>query len=171
MARNELGKARQELVEAKSWLGAYGHVLLAQQTAEVEALDAELGKFERFLGLVEQAHEAEFPQVVVSGAQSDAAGGPAVASQQTNSAERDPAKAIPYLLEALSCYGVLEQDDWCDRLERGLLEPNQVEQVRRTAYQELVWLAEDLGREGVDPRSGQKMSRQEAARKALAYLR
>ena len=29
---------------------------------EVEALDAELGRLERFLDLVDQAHEAEFPQ-------------------------------------------------------------------------------------------------------------
>src|SRR5262245_52478551 len=47
----------------------------------------------------------------------------------------------------------------------------QVEQVRRLAYEELLWLADDLVRRQHDHRSGDKLSPKAAAEAALAYLR
>jgi Flp pilus assembly protein TadD len=171
MATNQLAKAHQELAGARSWLGTYGPLLLRRRAAEVETLEAALDQFERFLDLVEQAHEAEFPQAVAFALPAATPDGKGVAPRQASSHGRDRAKAIPYLLEAQSCYEVPEKDGWSARLEGGLLEPGQVERVRRTAYEELLWLADDVVRRGVDHRSGRGLSPPEAARDALAYLR
>jgi mono/diheme cytochrome c family protein len=170
MATNQLAKAHQELAEARSWLGTYGPLLLRRRATEVEALEAALDQFERFLDLVEQAHEAEFPQAVAFALRPAAPDGKGAAPRQESSTGRDRARAIPYLLDALSCYAALEQDDWSARLEGGYLEPGQVERVRRTAYEELLWLADDVVRRGVDHRCGRKLAPPEAARDALAYL-
>ena len=43
--------------------------------------------------------------------------------------------------------------------------------MRRTAYEQLLWLADDAARRQVDHRSGSKVSQQEAAEEGLAYLR
>jgi hypothetical protein len=110
----------------------------------------ELGKFEHFLDLIDQAHEAEFPQPATLVLEVDTDGGVAVVAQPASNAEREPAKVVPYLFEALSCYGVLEDENWSARLEGGLLAPDQVAQVRRTIYEELLWLADDLLRRKVD---------------------
>jgi tetratricopeptide (TPR) repeat protein len=170
IGEDKLALARQELAAAKRRMGS-DHAPLGALAAEIDAFEAEVGRLERFLNLVEQAHEAEFPQPVALVLQVDSAGGTAVAPPQVSSPEREPAKAVPFLLQALSCYGVLEQEDWSARLEGGLLEPDQVARVRRTAYDELLWLADDLARRGVDHRSGRKLSPPEAAQEGLAHLR
>jgi tetratricopeptide (TPR) repeat protein len=83
---------------------------------------------------------------------------------------RRPDLAVPFLLEALQRYEVLERDDWATALGGGLLGKGQVEHIRRSAYEELLWLAADLlwRREG--HRSGQALSPAAAARAALVYL-
>jgi tetratricopeptide (TPR) repeat protein len=168
-ANDRLGKARQELAAAKSWLGTYGPLLL-RRAAEVEALEAELDNFERFLALVDQAHEAEFPRPDTPILQGRAAHG-APPPRQGAAAGWDPARAVPLLLDALSRYRVLEQDDWSDRLERTIWTADQVARVRWTVYEELLWLANDLGLRRVHHRSGRKLSAPESAQEALAYLR
>jgi serine/threonine protein kinase/tetratricopeptide (TPR) repeat protein len=166
---NKLALARQELAAIKTRVGSdrAAHGALA---VEVEAYDAELGRLEHFLDLVDQAHEAEFPQPVALVLQASSAGGKP-APPRESSPERQPAQAVPFVLQALSCYGVLERDDWSVRLEGGLLDPDQVAQVRRTAYEQLLWLANDATRRQVDHRSSQKLSSHEAAEAGLAYLR
>src|SRR5262249_57950886 len=87
------------------------------------------------------------------------------------SAVRDRAKAVPFFLEALSRYEVMERDDWLVGLELGLGEGRQVQQVRRGVYEQLLWLADDVLYRGQDHRSGRKLSAAQAAGEALAYLR
>src|SRR5262249_43788471 len=84
--------------------------------------------------------------------------------------ERRPAAAVPFLLKALDCYEVLERDDWNTSLKGGLLVTDQVEHIRRTAYEELLWFAADLADRQQEHRSGQKPSGEAAARAALVYL-
>src|SRR5262249_10836905 len=115
-----------------------------------------------FLELVEQATEAEFPAPAELLIQPEIAG--------ASNPMRDRAKSLPYRLEALSCYKVLEQDDWGGRLEIGLLGPEQVARIRRAAYEQLLLLADDSLRRRVDHRSGKQLSPPEAAQQTLAYL-
>src|SRR5262249_8439599 len=136
---------------------------------ELRALVASLTRFEQFLGLIDRAHEAEFPRAVAPALQADA--GDAAAVPEPRDVSRDPAKAIPLLLRALTCYGVREHADWSRQLEDGLLAPDQVARVRRAVYEELLWLADNVIRRGVDHHSGQKVAPQQAAREGLAYLR
>jgi serine/threonine protein kinase/Tfp pilus assembly protein PilF len=156
LAANDVPRARQKLAEAKSRIGN-DRDQLGSLPDDVESLDAELERFERFLELVEKAHEAEFPQPV---------------RQQEIGAERDRARAVPFLLEALSCYGVLEQDDWSVRVEAGRLGPDQVTRVRRTVYEELLWLADDAVRRWQVHVPGLSLfsAPGAAAKAALAYL-
>ena len=170
IGENKLALARQELAAAKARMGS-DRAALGGLVEEIEAFEVEVAQYERFLDLVEQAHEAEFPQPVALALQAESAGGREVAPPQASSPVREPAKAVPFLLQAMSCYGVLERDNWSVRLEGGLLEPDQVARVRRAAYEELVWLADDVARRSVDHRSGRKASPQEAAEGGLAYLR
>jgi serine/threonine protein kinase/Flp pilus assembly protein TadD len=165
---NKLALAREELAAAKGRM-ASDRAALGDLLEEIEALETELATYERFLDLVEQAHEAEFPQPGAMLREADSAR-MAAAPPRLGAAAREPAKAVPFLLEALSCYGILEQDDWNARLEGGVLEKDQVARVRRTAYEELLWLGDDAVRRGVDHCSGRKLSPAEAAREGLTYL-
>jgi tetratricopeptide (TPR) repeat protein len=169
MSKDKLALARQELAEAKGRLGS-DRAPLQGLAEEIDTLDAALARFQRFLGLVEQAHDAE---AQLSGepavwAKTDRGikSAPAVAE----SAGNDPAKAVPFVLQALSCYQVMERDDWLAGLERDLGQDGLVRQVRRSLYEELLWLADDALRRGQDHRSGGKLSAAEAARQGLAYL-
>src|SRR5262249_15321137 len=76
--------------------------------------------------------------------------------------ERGAAAAVPFLLEALQCYGVLERDDWNSTLKGGLLRKQQIEHIRRLAYEELLWLADDVVRRQQEHRSKQELSPEEA---------
>ncbi len=169
LADNQVARARQKLAESRSRIGE-DRALLGSLAEEVEALDAELSGFARFLELYDQAYELEFPRAVMLVLQADGARSSAAAPPQ-EPLGGDPAKAVPLLHRSLSCYGILEHDDWIAPLEGGLLGPDQRAQVRRTVYEELLWLAGDLVTRGVDHQSGQKVSKQEAAHAGLAYLR
>jgi serine/threonine protein kinase/Flp pilus assembly protein TadD len=169
LADNQVGRARQKLAEARNRI-AEDPTLFGTVADEVEALDAELARFERFLEGVEQAYEAEFPQAAALNLPGPKASGAAAGAWQTSSLG-DPAKAVPFLCEALSCYHVLQQDDWSARLTACLLGPDQVTRVRRTAYEVLLWLAQDVFGRRVNHHSGRKMSLPEAAQEALTYLR
>src|SRR5262249_51631766 len=58
VAEDNLASARQELAEAKGRIGDH-RAALEGLAEEIEALEAELAKLERFLQLVDRAHEAE----------------------------------------------------------------------------------------------------------------
>jgi tetratricopeptide (TPR) repeat protein len=83
---------------------------------------------------------------------------------------RRAAAAVPVLLQALAQYGILERNDWNTALAGGFLGSAQVEQVRRIAYEELIWLADDLLRRHEEHPSGHKLSADVAVRQALVYL-
>src|SRR5262249_20373970 len=85
-------------------------------------------------------------------------------------AGRRRAAAVPLLLEALQRYGVLERDDWNSTLEGGFLGRQQVEHIRRLAYEELLWLAAAIVSRQPERRSGRPLSREGAARQALVSL-
>src|SRR5262249_42257160 len=139
-------------------------------TQELDALEAELDRFQSFRDLIDRAHQAEFPEpmgVALIGEQADKTWS---APHPSSKPARDAARAAPLLLQALSRYQVMEQDDTLAALEGGLLGPMQVMQVRRSAYEELLWLADDVMRRRQDHRSGQWLPPLEAARASLVYL-
>jgi serine/threonine protein kinase/Flp pilus assembly protein TadD len=166
---NRLDLARPKLAEAQALLGAH-HVAPGSLADEIETLEAELVRFEQFFALIDQAHQAEIPspdQVAVAG---QGSGGTAAVLSRKPWQDREPAKAVPFLLKALALYEALEQKDWSTALEQGALGRRQVEQIRRTAYEELLWLADDLLARRQDHVSGEQLSAPAAARQALAYL-
>src|SRR5262249_33397912 len=130
LADNDLARAHQELARARGQLGDDPGGL-SRLTEEVDAVEeeiktaeAESRNLQTFLGLVDRAQQAEFPQAVklrLSG--------------ETSPWEqaRDPGKAVPYLLQALSCYWARQQADWGAGLDGTHLDPGQVARVRRTA--------------------------------------
>jgi tetratricopeptide (TPR) repeat protein len=166
VGENKLALARQDLAEAKGRIGT-DRAALHGLAEEIEALEAELDKYQEFLALIDQARDAEFrrPEVVAPPDH-----GKTPASSPPPSDVNDPAKAVPFLLRALSHYQVLERDDWLAGLESRPLGPGQVAQVRRAAYEELLWLAHDVVWRRQDHRSGGDLPPQEAARAGLAYL-
>jgi serine/threonine protein kinase/tetratricopeptide (TPR) repeat protein len=166
---NRLELARQNLAEARALLGAH-HVAPGSLAGEIETLEAELVRFEQFFALIDQAHQAEIPSLAeIAVADRSSAGTAAVRSSKPGHL-REPGKAVPFLRKALAIYGALGQEDWSTALEQGTLGRQQVEQIRRTAYEELLWLAEDILGRREDHQSGQKLSPESAARRALAYL-
>ncbi len=169
MGDNKLALARQELAEAKGRIGN-DRAALPALAEEIEALDAALARFQSFLDLVEQAHEAETRLTVELALSGEADRGMKSAPSPVRISDRDPAKAVPFLLQALSRYEVMERDDWPAALERGLVETGQVRQIRRSAYEELLWLADDVFRRRQEHHSGRKLSPAEAAREGLVYL-
>jgi tetratricopeptide (TPR) repeat protein len=163
LAENNLVLARQKLAEAKALRGKEP-AALGDLAGEIEALDTELKRFDQYLDLLNRAFEAEFP--LSPAVATDGSGQPSSPAWGAT-----PAKAAPYLLEALALYSVLERDDWTTALERCLLEKVQVEQVRRNAYEKLIWLADDMVSRRHDHQSARELAPEEAARQALAYLR
>jgi serine/threonine protein kinase/tetratricopeptide (TPR) repeat protein len=169
VSENKLALAHQELAAARGRMESDG-TPPGGLAAQVEAFAAEVGRYERFLDLVEQSQEAEFPQPAALVHQADSVGGTLPPAPES-SPEREPARAVPFVLQALACYGVLDQADWSACLDGGFLEPDQAVRVRRTAYEKLLWLADDLVRRRVDHRSGRELAPPEAAQEGLAYLR
>jgi len=166
---NRLDRARQKLAEAQALLAAH-HVAPGSLAGEIEALEAELARFEQFFAWIDQAHQAEIPspdEVALAG---QGTGGTAAVPSRKPGQEREPAKAVPFLRKALALYEALGQKDWSTALEQGALGRDQVEQIRRTAYEELVWLADDVLARREDHVSGERLSAPAAARQALAYL-
>jgi tetratricopeptide (TPR) repeat protein len=169
IGENKLAAAREKLAQARAQLGRDG-VALGGLAAEVAAGEAELDLFQRFLNRIDQAHQAETAPLLEAALTADGrhrgAGTPALAK----TGERRPDAAVPLLLEALGCYGVLERDDWASTLEGSLWGGPQVEQIRRLAYEELLWLADDVLRRKPEYRSGQKLPPEADARAARVYL-
>jgi tetratricopeptide (TPR) repeat protein/serine/threonine protein kinase len=173
LTEKQLAKARQELAAARGRLGEERTRLggLAQEVKaleeKVKAVEADWARLQRFLALIDQGHEAVAVQPALT---AESGGRKSAGVEQATRRDRDPAKAVPFLLRALAYYGVLERDDWSAQLERGFLEPDQVARVRRMVYEDLLWLADDLTQRGVDHRTGRKMEPKEAAQEGLAYL-
>jgi tetratricopeptide (TPR) repeat protein len=168
LAANNLVLASLKLAEAKALRGN-DPAALGDLAKEIEALDVELNRFDRYLDLLDQAFQAEIPPSPI-----EAAGGtPGMPPNQSSSQifKPTPAKAVPIVLKALALYSVLDRDDWSTSLENGLLGPAQVEQVRRTAFEELIWLADDVVGRRHDHRSDRELTPADSARQALAYLR
>src|SRR6185312_7711557 len=137
---------------------------------EVEVLEAELARVESFFTLIDQGHEAESPRQVVVALQAESRHGSKAAPRSVRVYDRDPGKGVPMILDALSRYGIMQPEDWTVSLEGGPLKPDQVLRIRRTAYEGLLWLADDVVRRQEDHRSGVKLSSESAARQALVYL-
>jgi tetratricopeptide (TPR) repeat protein/serine/threonine protein kinase len=168
LAENKVTAARQKLAEAQALLA--DRTALADLAAEVEAAATELDRLQQFLSLIDRAHEAETtPFLDVASVIGDPQDSPAttVAAERPG---RRPAAAVPLLLEALRQYGILERKDWNTALAAGFLGRDQVEQIGRLAYEELLWLADDLLRRHQEHSSGHKLSPEAAARQVLVYL-
>jgi tetratricopeptide (TPR) repeat protein len=166
---NRLDLARRKLTEAQALRAAH-HVAPGSLAEEIGALEDELVRFEQFFAFIDQARQAEIPsrdEVALAG---QGAGGTVAVLSRKLGQEREPARAVPFLLKALALYEALGQKDWSTALGRGALGRDQVEQIRRTAYEELLWLADDLLARREDHQSGEQLSAPAAARQALAYL-
>jgi eukaryotic-like serine/threonine-protein kinase len=169
IGENKLAAAREKLAQATAQLGNDGSAL-GNLAAEVEAGTAEVDKFQRFLDRIDQAHQAETAPLLEAAVGADGSPSGTGTPALVKIGERRPAAAVPFLLEALQLYGIPGRDDWTSTLEGGLLGKQQVEQIHHLAYEELLWLADDvLGRQQ-EHRSGQKLSPEAAARQALVYL-
>jgi tetratricopeptide (TPR) repeat protein len=166
---NRLDLARPKLAEAQALLGAH-HVAPGSLAGEIETLEAELVRFEQFFALIDQAHQAEIPSPTEVAVAVQSFDGTAAVLSSKSGQEREPAKAVPFLRKALALYQALGQNDWNTVLEQGALGRHQVEQIRRTAYGELLWLADDILARREDHESGEQLSAPAAARQALAYL-
>jgi tetratricopeptide (TPR) repeat protein len=169
LAENKVAAARQKLAEGQAML-ANERAALPDLAAEVEAAATELDRLQHFLDLIDRAHEAETapfldPGLAISGLQANLQ--TAVATERPG---RRPGAAASLLLEALMQYEVLTRDDWNAALVGGFLGRDQVEQIGRLAYEELLWLADDLLRRHEEHPSGRKLSPEAAARQGLVYL-
>jgi tetratricopeptide (TPR) repeat protein len=167
IAANKLPAARQKFAEARAQL-ANDHATLSDLAAEVEASAAGLDRFQQFLDRIDQAHQAETAPFLTAALMANADRGdrglPPVAPG------RRPAAAVPLLLEALALYAVLQRLDWNATLEDERLGKSQIDHIRRTAYEELLWLANDILRRQEEHPSGRHVSAAEAGRAALVYL-
>jgi tetratricopeptide (TPR) repeat protein len=169
VAENKPAAARQKLAEAQARLGN-DRQALGDLAAAIDAGAAELDQLARFLEGIDRAHEVEIapvlePILVVEDTHGRAGPQPAAPIYT-----RHPTAAAPLLLQALELYGVLTRDDWSNALAGGLLGPDQLEHIRRSTYEELLWLADDAIRRQVEHRPGRKVSPEAAARLALFYL-
>jgi tetratricopeptide (TPR) repeat protein len=168
-AENRLAAAREKVAEARAQLGSY-RAALGGLAAEVDAAEAELERFQQFQERIERAQEAETAPLLEAALAADGSRGRAATRPPRWLSGRRPAAAVPFLLEALGRYQILERDDWDSTLEGGLLGKGQVEHIRRRAYAVLLWLADDVLDRQAEHRSGRKLSPQAAAGAALAYL-
>jgi tetratricopeptide (TPR) repeat protein len=169
VADNKLASGRQKLAQARAALGT-DETVLADLAAEVAAGEVGLDRFEQYLDLIERAHQAETAPLLDAPLVADPSHGKVTSKPLARTGDRRPAAAVPFLLEALRRYGILDREDWTSTLAGGFLGKHQVEQIRRLAYAELLWLADDVVRRRQDHRSGRTLSRQRAARAALVYL-
>jgi tetratricopeptide (TPR) repeat protein len=170
LGEDNLALARQELAEAKGRIGN-DRAALQDLAEEIDALDTELARTQCFFNLLEQAREAEISMKLEPAPSGEMDRGVKSSLAAAAVTLGDRAKAVPFVLQALSCYQVLERDDWLAALERGLGQVGQVQLVRRSLYVELLRLADDVLDRGQDHRSGGKLSRAEAAREGLVYMR
>jgi tetratricopeptide (TPR) repeat protein len=169
IGENKLAAGRQKLAEARAQLGN-DRSALVNLAAAVKAGAAELDRFQEFLDLIDRAHQAETTPVHEAALAADGPHGKAGTLPPKTTMMWRPAAAVPFLLQALQRYEILERDDWNTTLKGSLLGADQVKQIRRTAYEELLWLANDVFHREEEHRSGNRLSPQEAARHALVYL-
>jgi tetratricopeptide (TPR) repeat protein len=169
IAENKLPAAREKLAQAGAQLGNDGSAL-GDLAAEVEAAKVELDRLQQFLDLIDRAHQAETAPRLEGTLAADGSHGCAATPAPVRTGDRRPAVAVPFLLEALRRYGVLERDDWNTTLGGGLLGSQQVEQIRRLVYEELLWLVDDVFHRQQEHGSGRKLSAEAATRQALVYL-
>src|SRR5262249_51522895 len=109
IAGKKLAAARQKLAEARAQLGNEGSSL-GDLATEVEASEAELDRFQRFLDLIERAHAADrwF-------AEAEAGVGPqrhAETLRTMSVRKRQPEARVPLVLQALKQFDVLGREDW-----------------------------------------------------------
>jgi tetratricopeptide (TPR) repeat protein len=168
LAENNVPAALRKLAEARAQLGP-DRPTLESWGAKIDALQHSLDQLQQFVGLIEQARTAETISSVAL-AEEDDWHGDVATEPPSRTWGRRPAAAVPLLLSALQGYQVLERDDWNITLEGGLLGEGQVAQVRRQAYEELLWLADDVLRRQLEHRSGQRLAAKAAAKQALVYL-
>jgi tetratricopeptide (TPR) repeat protein/serine/threonine protein kinase len=169
IAGNKLAPAREKLAEARGQLGN-DRAVLGNLAAEIETGEAELDRFQQFLDLIERAREAETAPLLEPVLAPDDPPGSAGTQPAVRPWERRRATAATFLLQALARYEILQRDDWNTTLKGGLLGRDRVEQIRRLAYEELLWLADDVVRRQQEHRLGKKLTPEAAARQALVYL-
>jgi tetratricopeptide (TPR) repeat protein/serine/threonine protein kinase len=170
IGNNQLHAGRERLAEARAKLGN-DQTALPEVAAEVQAVEIGLDRFQQFLDLINRAHQAETtPFLDAAAAEYTRAEYSLKLVRPPIAPGRRPAAAVPFLLQALALYGVLQRADWDATLEDGVLGDDQVEQLRRTLYEELLWLANDLVRRQEEHPSGQKLTEDAAARAARVYL-
>ena len=100
-AENKPAAARQKLAEAQSQLGQ-DRTALAGLAAEIDALEADLNRLEQFQGLIDRAYEAETTSTPELALVADGSHAFAGRPLGTRNWERQPARAVPYLLQALA---------------------------------------------------------------------
>jgi serine/threonine protein kinase/Tfp pilus assembly protein PilF len=151
VADNRLVAARRKLAEARGRLGQDAAVL-GSVAADLEAFEGELERYQRFLRLIEQAHEEDIAEPLLGWTDADAT------------------RLIPLLLKALACYEVLERADWHADLGHGFLASEQTQQIKRSVYEELLYLASDVLTRRTERESGTELTPEAAARRALVFL-
>jgi serine/threonine protein kinase/Tfp pilus assembly protein PilF len=164
-----LVQARRKLAQARALL-ASGHVAPGSLDGEIEALEEEFLQQEQFFDGIDRAHQVELAPTAEVAVAVQGPGGIATTLLPARNFEREPAKAVPLLVEALTRYRILEREDWAAALQDRHLGRVQVEQIRQAAYEELLWLADDLLNRRQDHSSAAPVSVASAARQALAYL-
>jgi tetratricopeptide (TPR) repeat protein/serine/threonine protein kinase len=167
---NQLTAARQTLAEARAQMGD-DRPALAELAKEIDAAHDELDRLQRFRDLNERFYQADMPFPEAE-AGADSSGGRAQGPTTIQMRKRRPEAQLTLLRQALQEYEVLQRDDWSSSLQGALLGPDQVQYIRRTVYEELLWLASTITsstlREQVRSRLG--LSAEAAAREALVYL-
>jgi tetratricopeptide (TPR) repeat protein len=167
---NNVHAARQKLAEARAQLGD-NRLALPDLTSDVEAGAMELDRFQRFLDLNDRAFEVDTAPALQSELAAVGSYGGWTKHASVQIVERRSAKTVDFAVQALDCYAILERDDWNATLGKGLLGGDQVRHIQRAAYEAILWLAMDLGDRQQEHRSGDKLSREAAARQALNYLK
>jgi tetratricopeptide (TPR) repeat protein/serine/threonine protein kinase len=166
-AANKLAAARHKLDEAKAQLGQ-DRAALSALADQVEAGEAELDRFQRFLDVMERANQGRTGLPETALAETGAAGRVETLAAGRNARRRPTWSALVH--QALQQYEVLTSNDWSATLEGDLLGTDQAEQIRRTVYEELLRLAWQLLSRTERQRAQQKLSPKAAAQQALVYL-
>jgi tetratricopeptide (TPR) repeat protein len=170
LKENQVLLVRQKLAEARGLIGT-DPAALAALTPEIEAFEEELNRLERFFRLVDKAHQAEITLESVDPKSSELDPERELEKDLFGNLQRQPAKSVPFLLEALASYQVLEPGDWSARLETLSLENSVLMRIRETVYEEVMWLAKDSLDRRIDHHSGQKLAPEAAARATFDYLK
>jgi tetratricopeptide (TPR) repeat protein/serine/threonine protein kinase len=145
MGEYKLAAARRQLAEARAHIGEDSADAPAL-AATVRAADRALDRFERFFTLVNRAVDPEVSQDQAAG------------------------RTAQLLLEALALYPVFDDSAGEDPLNGGMLASTDIENIRRTACQQLLWLAGDVLDRRAEHRTAERLSPEQAAHAALAYL-